>query len=223
MSIRDILDLGVDEKLRSGEAKTRDEARALVSAELERKNAEQQQARFEKMVEAGEAASVDEARAIVVDRTERAVNAAMDAIRSAAEMPSGVQSALDRIAGASSEYAALQERLSSITSEAARLAKREAVSFDAYRPQAAVKLPEVRLHNPVFDLIEVTRELVGAVGAVEGAVNEVRKEQRQQGKATRSQRKKLLVWRIAVSVVLAALSSPYVVQLWKLASSLVGG
>lgn len=218
LGIKDILDAGVEEKLSSGEAKTKEEARALVSAERRRKLAEQEQLRLEKMVAAGEAESIEEARAVVAERTEGAFRAAtgVEAVML------NLETNLDRIgAAASVEMKAAKE-----------LASRASVHLPR------VEMPPIPV-SPVPGLIkesvDVTKALVHEIArqgeqnrervrAVESAVNEVRDEQREQGQRTRKLRKVLWIWGTAVSVLIALGSSSAVAQLWGwLTGRLAGG
>lgn len=222
MSIKDILNAGVEKKLRSGEAKTEEEARALVSAENRKKIAEQEQRRLEKMVEAGAAKTLDEARSIVAEMHERAFRAATEVPMEVGAAMLELETNLDRIAAAASVEMETAMELAS---------------------QASVHLPRVEMPpipvNPVPGLIkesvDVTKALVHEIAnqgeqnrervrAVESAINEVRDEQREQGQRTRKLRKILWIWGTAVSVLIALGSSSAVAQLWVwLTGRLAGG
>lgn len=211
MSIKDLLRPGIDEKLRSGEAKTEEEARAMVNAETKAKLSQLEERRLEKMVEDGQAGSVEEAR----EKEHAALTAAIEAIRSES---GAFEAALDAMRADSSAFQAAVEAARAQEALLPRLRQElermNATSFSPPNSLAlernmaeAIKVPP----NPVPGLVS---KVVDRLGDVEEAVNEVRLEQRIQGKRTRRLRTRLWCGGIIVTVLLGMLSSPLGDKLW---------
>ena len=214
----------IEQKLSSGEADTREEAHRLVRAEkfaeYRQQEEKRQEAALASMVEQGTAGSLEGARAFV-DAQERAARIATELSGRVPAAMLELQSNLDLVGAAADIEREVAKKIASQASTNQQIFKMPPIPVSPVPGlvKESVSVTKALVHE-IENQGEQNRE---RVRAVESAINEVRDEQREQGKKTRKLRKILWIWGTIVSVLIAFSSSSALARLWGWLTGLLAG